>query len=137
MNNIMHKIKGYFGYGVPLWVSHEHVVGHLITNFDDYFKIDFAELMADMKNGLIKLKLRRLNNLTDEEIKHLEVKLPGNFEDVRKEVIHYLKYNDYLDLPYEVIIYLHSIHIDYQDLIGQGLAVDINESNVQNMHKGE
>ena len=42
------------------------------------------------------------------------------------EVIDYIKQN-YDVLSIAIIEYLNSIHIDYQDLIGQGLAVEVNE----------
>ena len=135
MNEIIHKIKGYLGYKVPLWVSHEHVVEHLITNLDDYFKIDFAELMTDMKDELIKLELRRLDSLTKKEAQYINDELDlGAYNELA--VIDYIKQN-YDVLSIAIIEYLNSIHIDYQNLIVQGLAFDINESNVQNMHKGE
>jgi len=135
MNEIIHKIKGYLGCEVPLWCSENILYHDKVINLDELMdNLRISNVCKAINKGDIKLKLRKLDSLTKKEAQYINDELDlGAYSEL--EVIDYIKQN-YDVLSIAIIEYLNSIHIDYQDLIGQGLAVDINESNVQNMHKG-
>jgi hypothetical protein len=128
IDNVIQKIKGYFSYDVQLEVSDRHFTSHLITSLDDYFKIDFACLVTDLNRGYVKLKLRDLDDLTDEELIDICYQI-CEFEDEyknqgRERCLFIIKYSyNNNEIHYNTIEHFHKNHIDYQDLIGKGLAI--------------
>jgi hypothetical protein len=129
-DKIIHKIKGYLGYDV------------LCENYYLTERVDFGMLgKSEQKRekgyvlldscifdiggcGGEKLILRPLEDLTDEELDNI-VKIEGFPSlNMRENTIKYI--NHYLMeeiLTMGTIEYFHKNHIDYQDLIGQGLAI--------------
>ena len=133
MNEIIHKIKGYLGCEVPLWCSENILYHDKVINLDELMdNLRISNVCKAINKGDIKLKLRPLDSLTDEELIEICYNI-CEFEDEYKNqgrerylfVIEWSYNNN--KLSYDVIEGFHSKHIDYQDLIGQGLAVDINE----------
>lgn len=110
MTNIIHKIKGYLGYKVPIVTAYG-----IRTNLDC---INLNEGNCDW----FKLKLRRLDSLTDLELNYIYAMLPKSVERTKGGFINHIIMDS--NIEYRLIDYLCQLHIDYQDLIGQGLAVE-------------
>jgi len=110
MNNIIHKIKGYLGYGVPI-----------VTAYGIRTHLDFININEGDCNWF-KLKLRRLDSLTDLELNYIYAMLPINVDKTKGGFINHIIMDS--NIEYRLIDYLCQLHIDYQDLIGQGLAVE-------------
>jgi len=110
MNEIIHKIKGYLGYGVPI-----------VTAYGIRTHLDFININEGDCNWF-KLKLRRLDSLTDLELNYIYAMLPISVEKTKGGFINHIIMDS--NIEYRLIDYLCQLHIDYQDLIGQGLAVE-------------
>lgn len=123
MNEIIHKIKGYLGHGV--FIANISNPNSIHINLDNFVNdLGLGQVEQDLYFGYIKLKLRPLESLTDEEIGEIHT-LIIIISFNKKEFIRELKAHIHQrQISYDLIEYLHSIHIDYQDLIGQGLAVE-------------
>jgi hypothetical protein len=112
-DEIIHKIKGYLGHKVPV------ITPYFKTNLDSINLVTFLE------NGTeFKLILRPVEDLTDEEYKNI-VGWESNLRDLTKEeLIYTIKYAEITDeFSYGLIKYFQERHLDYQDLIGQELAI--------------
>lgn len=126
MNDVIHKIKGYFGHAVPLEIPvkiQNDWDGWDIKTMDDFIYADAYTFFCLLNQGDIKLKLRPLESLTDDEMEKIYGCCPSNLVKTRDAIISHIKKRRYKS--HELVEYLHSIHIDYQDLIGQGLAVEL------------
>lgn len=138
MIEIIHKIKGYLGYGVKceyLWTAYDnkYITNSGIAILDD---ILFDKGEGNYKYIYIKPILRPLESLTDEEIiKFLSFygydeftlnDFQRNIKKLNRVRNENLKNIIKENLRADVKEYLNSIHIDYQDLIGQGFAVELN-----------
>lgn len=112
----LHEIAGYLPYGLKRHCPSSNVLIH------DYMPLDFIQSTIDM-HGKFGWKpiLRPMSDLIG------QVGLPSAIED-------YLRGKGVkraIDLPHWAIQYLSGLnhdnsHYDWQDLIGRGLAVDIN-----------
>jgi len=122
----IHLIKGYLGYEVPVQAIDSYSLKCFKSlTLDDYLIIDKLDLLDDLEQGLIKLKLRPIEDLTDVEIKQLWYEMPVYVDNAnynRNRTLSHLL-DDIQSLDYKTMEYLSSIHIDYFGLIGQGLAI--------------
>lgn len=139
MNEIIHKIKGYLGYEVPIQIEGQGLYYNYKT-LDEFVNEFYLDCINKISQNVVKLKLRPLESLTDEELTQMindgfrQITINSSQETDIKQwlgIINELKEKGLLTTF--MLDYFHKNHIDYQDLIGQGLAV----SNVQNMHKGK
>ena len=77
---------------------------------------DLVMLFNDKKDWCLKLFLRPMSSMTQAEKTHLN--------DLRK-----IKFDTYYGYHNACINYLNSIHVDYNDLIGKGLAIKVTDEN--------
>lgn len=65
MNEIIHLIKGYLGYGVHLWIKDGFAIRESIL--EEWIEMyGFINTSEYLKNNKIKLKLKLIEDLTDE-----------------------------------------------------------------------
>jgi len=124
-NEIIHKIKGYLGYEVLLSFSEEMLYFNKKITLEELMdNLRFCLIIECMQKGDIKLILRPVEDLTDEEYKNI-VGWESNLRDLTKEeLIYTIKYAEITDeFSFGLIKYFQERHLDYQDLIGQGLAI--------------
>jgi len=127
MNEIIHKIKGYLGCEVPLWCSENILYHDKVINLDELMdNLRISNVCKAINKGDIKLKLRKLDSLTNQEYINM-CSWEYSFKELTKdEVIATIKYGDTTDeFSRGIVEYFHQQHLDYQDLIGQGLAVEV------------
>ena len=130
MNEIIHKIKGYLGYGLEIEYLRYFEIGVLayrkILNMDE---VNIFKIKNSRKNQFYFI-LRPLEDLTDEELDYI-VKIEGFPSlNMRENTIKYI--NHYLMeeiLTIGTIEYFLKNHIDYQGLIAQGLAIKKEQTN--------
>lgn len=126
MNDIIHKIKGYLGHRVPIKKEGRKFYYNYQT-LDELFDAFDMDFINKMTGNNIKLKLRPLESLTDDELTvifYLNERNAGT-EYPKDITLKYIKNSfDEGSLNLNTLNYLHKHHIDYQDLIGQGLAVE-------------
>jgi hypothetical protein len=124
MNDIIHKIKGYLGYGVEIEYLHYFEIGVLayrkMLNMDD---VNIFKIKNSRKNQF-RLILRPLEDLTIEEINSLnetiiimDKRQIGRWCNIVKSRI------EEKTISLKSLDFFHKNHIDYLDLIGQGLAI--------------
>lgn len=124
MNEIIHKIKGYFGHGVPVNIAGDLFYKNPETLDECLEDLTLSSLNEYIETRDIKLKLRPLESLTQKEAQYISEELDlGAYNET--DVIGYIKHTYDVE-SVAVIEYFHKHHIDYQDLIGQGLAVELN-----------
>lgn len=135
MNEIIHKIKGYAGHKTPVSINDLYFYPPNPTLDDCLGLLTFNQIVNLFEKGDAKLILRSLESLTDEEI-DIAIENEGfmskyniNSQNRKNQnTLGYIKL--YLMegiLTIETLEYFHKNHIDYQDLIGQGLAVEKEE----------
>lgn len=132
MNDIIHKIKGYLGYEVPIQIEGQGLYYNYKT-LDEFVNEFYLDCINKISQNVVKLKLRPLDSLTDEEL----VEILGYIGIFRNYAIRKIKKGEKFNLFNEekhdllnnvkVVEFFHKNHIDYQDLIGQGLAVELDQ----------
>ena len=128
MNEIIHLIKGYLGYDtlvIQKFIGDDKFYGDSILDVE--FR-NIYDYLLGFQNPIypqiewFKLKLRPMEDLTDEELHSIKNLLIYSdwVHGSNKEIMHVLKEQiENCEISYEVAEYLHSIHIDYQNLIGR------------------
>lgn len=121
----IHLIKGYLGYGVECeykWVAYEN--SNIFTvgiNILDNIIFDKGE--GNYFYQYIKPILRSLEDLTDEELIELNEVLGFDYIS-QTSTYHIIKaLVEENELTVNQAEYMYSKGIDFQDLIGQGLAI--------------
>jgi hypothetical protein len=140
-DEIIHKIKGYLGYEVLLSFSEEMLYFNKKITLEELMNnLRFCLIIECMQKGDIKLILRPLEDLTEKELIVVNNNIMYNFFGLNidnyekhqfkngkyiKHHLDYIRHDGHLrsGLFNELVEYLNSIHIDYQGLIGQGLAI--------------
>jgi hypothetical protein len=134
-DKIIHKIKGYLGYDVLCSITLDDNPD--ITYPPSYLDVEYKNIWEASKEitslifpnvKSVKLHLRPLEDLTDEELIDICYQI-CEFEDEyknqgRKRYLFIIKYSyNNNEIDYNTIEHFHKNQIDYQDLIGQGLAI--------------
>lgn len=123
MNEIVHKIKGYLGYKVPVNIAGDLFYKNPETLDECLEDLTLNSLNEYIETRDIKLKLRPLDSLTNKELIN-NFDIDYSYYDKPKDLVK----NFYLtaklkEFTMAEIEYFHKNHIDYQNLIGQGLAI--------------
>ena len=133
----IHLIKGYLGYEVPCIVKNTYEQDGVKEFESDLDGLFLDSILYELD---FKLILRPLEDLTDKELIVVNNNIMYNcfglnidnykkhqFKNGKyiKHHLNYIRHNGHLGsgLFNELVEYFHSIHIDYQNLIGQGLAI--------------
>ena len=133
MNEIIHKIKGYLGCEVPLWCSENILYHDKVINLDELMdNLRISNVCKAINKGDIKLKLRKLDSLTDDQLLRITYLIDkgGNICKKRNSSLAFIRYYiNMQELNQKTLEYFNKHHIDYQDLIVQGLAVEVKWQN--------
>jgi hypothetical protein len=116
----IHLIKGYLGHEVPCIVKNPYEQDGVKEFESDLDSLFLDSILYELD---FKLILRPIEDLTDEELLELNKILEYDYISViaTEYLIKLIIENK--ELTQLQLEYFHKNHIDYQDLIGQGLAI--------------